>query len=84
MFMARKDRTVSAAVGHCGCIVLERLTKVRAEGFAAYLKARHLLASSASGEAGHEEVVKGFESALESFRANQRKWEEHVSEHHLG
>lgn len=84
MFMASKDRTVPAAVGHCGCIVLERLTKVRAAGFTAYLKARHLLAASASDKAGHAQALLGFKAARRAFRSNQRKWEEHVAEHHLG
>ena len=70
--------------GRYGCVVLQQLTELRASGFAAYQEARQLLAISPNGQAGHEDASKVFEIALQSFLVNQRKWEEHVAEHHLG
>ena len=70
--------------GRYGCAVLQQLTELRASGFAAYQKARQLLAASPSDQAGHEDALEGLEIALQSFLVNQRKWEEHVAEHHLG
>jgi len=70
--------------GRYGCVVLQQLTELRTAGFAAYQRARRLLAISPNGQAGHEDAVKGLEIALQSFLVNQRKWEEHVAEHHLG
>lgn len=70
--------------GRYGCVVLQRLTELRSAGFAAYQQARQLLAASPSDQAGHEDVLKVFEIALQSVLVNQRKWEAHVAEHHLG
>ena len=71
-------------VGRYGCVVLQQLTELRTAGFAAYQRARRLLAILPSDQAGHEDALKGVEIALQSFLVNQRKWEEHVAEHHLG
>ena len=70
--------------GRYGCVVLQQLTELRAAGFAAYQEARQHLATSPKDNAGHEDALKVFESALQSFRLNQQRWEEHVAEHHLG
>ncbi|HEU5400779.1 MAG TPA: hypothetical protein VFU86_05445 [Terriglobales bacterium] len=43
--------------GRYGCAVLQQLTELRAAGFAAYQKARHLLATSPNGPAGHEDAL---------------------------
>lgn len=71
-------------IGRYGCVVLQRLTELRAAGLAAYQEARQLLAISPNGQAGHGDALKAFDIALQSFLVNQRKWEEHVAEHHLG
>ena len=70
--------------GRYGCVVLQQLTESRAAGLAAYQEARQLLAASPSDQVGHEDVLKVFEIALQSVLVNQRRWEEHVAEHHLG
>ena len=70
--------------GRYGCVVLQRLTELRSDGFAAYQEAHQLLAILPNGQAGHEDALKVFEIALQSLLVKQRKWEEHVAEHHLG
>ena len=72
------------AEGRYGCVVLQQLTELRAAGFAAYQNARQLMAILPNGQAGHEDGLKVFEIALQSFLVKQRNWEEHVAEHHLG
>ena len=72
------------AEGRYACVVLQQLTELRAAGLAAYQEALQLLATSPNDQGGHEDARKDLEIVLQSFLVNQRKWEEHVAEHHLG